>query len=102
MNGKLAVLIPAFEGGNLLHRTVASCLNAGLERSRYSVIVVDNASGDGSLQGLGNEIMVRRNERNVGRTDNWNRALELAESEGFTYATFLFVGDEWIADGGIH
>jgi len=101
MNGKLAVLIPVFDGGNLLHRTVASCLNSGLDRSRFSVIVVDNASTDGSLDGIDAGVFVHRNPSNLGRTGNWNRALEIAEEEGFTYATFLFVGDEWIPRGSV-
>ncbi|HXJ43672.1 MAG TPA: glycosyltransferase [Bryobacteraceae bacterium] len=101
MNNRLAVLIPAFEGGDLLRRTVESCLNAGLDRSTYSVIVVDNASADGSLNGLDPDVEVHRNPHNVGRTGNWNRALEIAEQAGFTYATFLFVGDEWIKDGSL-
>ncbi len=95
MDGSVAILIPTFNGGALLHRTVASCRNFGLDRSRFRVIVVDNASTDGSLEQLGQEVSVCENPRNLGRTGNWNRALEIAEEKGFTYAAFLFVGDEW-------
>jgi hypothetical protein len=101
MNGKLAVLVPAFEGGDLLLRTVASCLQSGLSRDRFSVIVVDNASGDPSLEALAPDVTVHRNATNLGRTGNWNRALELAEAAGFSYAAFLFVGDEWVPGGGV-
>jgi hypothetical protein len=101
MNGKLAVLIPAFNGGELLRRTIESCVNAGLDHSRYCVAVFDNCSTDGSLEGLGSEISLHRNERNLGRVGNWNRALEGAESLGATYASFLFVGDEWMPNGSI-
>jgi hypothetical protein len=101
MNGKLAVLVPTFDGGDLLRRTITSCLNAGLDRARFSVIVVDNASEDSTPGSLEPDVMLHRNPVNLGRTGNWNRALELAEQAGFTYATFLFVGDEWVKNGGI-
>lgn len=101
MDGSVAILIPTFNGGPLLHRTVASCLTAGLQRSRFRAIVVDNASTDGSVAGLGQEVEVHTNPRNVGRIGNWNRALEIAEEEGFAYAAFLFVGDEWLPDGSL-
>lgn len=101
MNGKLAVLIPAYQGGALLRRTVESCLSSALPHSRFTVLVVDNASTDGSLDNLNPAVEIHRNPENLGRTANWNRALEIAEAEGFTYATFLFVGDEWIGNGSM-
>src|SRR5436309_2181552 len=99
MDGTVAILIPTFEGGALLHRTVSSCFNVGLDRSRFEVIVVDNASTDGSVKQLSRDVTVCENPNNVGRVGNWNRALEIAEEGGFTYAAFLFVGDEWLPDG---
>lgn len=101
MNGKLAVLIPAFNGGELLRRTVVSCMTAGLDRTSYSILVVDNCSDDESLKHLPEGVQVHRNESNLGRLGNWNRAVEIAEQAGFTYAAFLFVGDEWIEGGSI-
>jgi hypothetical protein len=99
MDGTVAILIPTFNGGALLHRTVASCFNVGLDRSRFRVIVVDNASTDASVTRLDNDVEVYENPRNLGRIGNWNRALEIAEERGFTYAAFLFVGDEWLPNG---
>lgn len=106
MKGKLAVLIPAFNGAELLHRSVQSCVSSGLSPDSFSVIVVDNCSSDGSTGKLpasvnGVSVQVHTNTENVGRVANWNRALQLAEDAGFSYAAFLFVGDEWIPNSSI-
>ena len=55
------------------------------------VVVRDAGSTDGSLDDLSPAVEIHRNPQNLGRTANWNRAPEIAEAEGFTYATFLFV-----------
>jgi hypothetical protein len=86
---------------------VESCARSGLSPDRYGIFVVDNCSTDGSadllpaFDGNGVEVQVIRNERNLGRIGNWNRALEIAAEEGYRYATFLFVGDQWIPDGSM-
>jgi glycosyltransferase involved in cell wall biosynthesis len=105
MTGKLAVLIPVFNGGSLLRESVASCAQCGLPPESYEVIVVDNCSTDGAVDELptknadGAHIQIHRNAANLGRIGNWNRAVEIAEAQGFTWAVFLFVGDLWVPDG---
>lgn len=105
MLSKLAVLIPVFNGGALLRESVASCARAGLDPDRYEIFVIDNCSTDGACDDIpaldesGARIHVCRNESNVGRIGNWNRAVSLAEASGATYFTFLFVGDIWHHDG---
>jgi hypothetical protein len=101
MDGTLAIMIPTFNGGPLLHRTIGSCFNASLDRSRFRVMVVDNASTDGSATRLDEGVAVYENAENLGRVGNWNRALEIAEEEGVTYAAFLFVGDELLPHGSL-
>lgn len=97
--GKIAILVPTFNGGALLSETVASVAAAGLPLDSYEVIVSDNASDDGSVEQLprtdtqGASITIHRNASNLGRVENWNRALQAAERLGFTYAMFLMVGD---------
>lgn len=97
----LAVLFPCFNGGDRLRQSVESCAAAGLPPEKYGLIVLDNCSTDGSIELLPREdannvpIQIYRNERNLGRVGNWNRALEVAERQGFRFATFVFVGDRW-------
>lgn len=94
----IGVLVPTYNGGALLRQTVSSVARAGLDPREYSILIVDNASTDGSVEDLpsfddaGAPIIVHRNEKNIGRVQNWNRAVKLA-SERFTHVIFLFVGD---------
>jgi glycosyltransferase involved in cell wall biosynthesis len=104
---KLAVLIPVYNAGERLRRSVDSCAASGLSAKDYSLIVVDNCSTDGSIEALpcrdaqGVPIEVHHNESNLGRAANWNRALEIAERQGFRYVTFLFAGDTWTGSAAI-
>lgn len=97
--GKIAILIPAYNGGHLLHESVMSAAKAGLAPDSYEILVSDNASTDGSTaslpecDALGTPVTLRRNPTNLGRVANWNCALSLAEEMGFSYAFFLMVGD---------
>jgi glycosyltransferase involved in cell wall biosynthesis len=107
MTAKLAVLIPVYNGGAMLAPTVASCAGAGLTAGEYEIIVVDNCSTDGAVQGLpecdarGARIQVHTNSTNLGRVGNWNRAVEIAHEQGFSWFTFLFVGDSWMPSGSL-
>ena len=98
---ELAILFPSFNGGARLRNSVESCAEVGLPPDKYALIVVDNCSTDGSIEALPRvdrnnvPVCVYRNERNLGRAANWNRALEIAERHGFRFATFLFAGDTW-------
>src|SRR4051812_38608962 len=97
----LAVLVPVFNGGANLLRSISSCASAGLRGDEYEIIVVDNCSTDDAVDRLpqfdaaGARIHVFRNESNIGRVANWNRAMELALELGFRQITFLFAGDTW-------
>lgn len=105
--GRLAVLIPTYNGGDLLLGTVASCANAGLDPANYDILVIDNNSDDGALDRLpakdpaGAAVMVCRNPLNIGRIENWNCALDVARARGYEYGSFLFVGDAWCPGRGI-
>ena len=97
--GKIAILVPSYNGGSLLRETVMSAGSAGLPPDSYEILVSDNASTDGSVtvlperDDLGAPISVRRNQSNLGRVANWNCALSMAEEMGFSYAFFLMAGD---------
>ncbi len=96
---KIAILIPTYNGGALLQETVDSGAAAGMPADSYEVLVSDNSSDDGSAERLaahdrqGAPVHVRKNERNLGRVENWNRAIDYAEELGFGFAIFLMVGD---------
>jgi glycosyltransferase involved in cell wall biosynthesis len=98
---QVAVLFPCYNAGARLRESVESCAAAGLPPDKYALIVVDNCSTDGSIEALpaadrnSVPVQVFRNSENLGRVGNWNRALEIAEKEGFRFATFLFAGDTW-------
>ena len=104
---ELAVIIPAYNGGSRLLDSVQSCARSGMSADRYAILVVDNCSTDGSISNLpatdrnGAAVQFWRNEKNLGRTGNWNRGLEIAEREGYPFAVFLFVGDTWAENAPI-
>jgi hypothetical protein len=106
-NTRLAVLIPVFNGGDNLLRSVTSCAASGLAPEEYEIIVIDNCSTDGAVDTLptrdtnGALVRVFRNPSNIGRVGNWNRSLEIALESGFQYVTFLFAGDCWLPDSGL-
>lgn len=97
--GKIAILVPTFNGGVLLWETIASVARAGVPVASYEIVVSDNASTDDSVarlpavDGQGGPITVYRNPANFGRVANWNCAIAHAEEMGFSYAMFLMVGD---------
>jgi glycosyltransferase involved in cell wall biosynthesis len=96
---KIAVLIPVFNAGALLGESIASIAASGLPRDAYEIIVSDNASDDGSIERLspcdaqGVPIHLCCNSSNLGRVQNWNRALAIAEDMGFGHALFVMAGD---------
>ena len=106
-SSKLAVLMPVFNGGEQLLRSLQSCAGGGLSGFQYEIIIVDNCSTDGAVQNVpvrdanGAAIQTHYNSRNLGRVGNWNRCVEIALEQGFQYITFLFVGDCWLPNGSL-
>ncbi len=107
MDNKLAILVPVFNGGPGLIETILSCSNARLSPDQYEIIVVDNCSTDRSTETLpdkdinGAHIRLFKNDSNIGRVGNFNRAIEIAERNKFDFLTFLFVEDKWIPNSSI-
>lgn len=106
MKPEFVVMIPAFNGGQLLETTLRSCLAGRLDPRRHAVVLCDNGSDDGSHEAalaLAREsrglLHVHRNEANLGRVGNWNRCLEVSEGMGARFGTYLMVGDEWLPQG---
>lgn len=47
---KLSIIIPVYNAGNVLGRTIDSVLNQGLDSSEYEIILVNDGSKDNSLE----------------------------------------------------
>jgi glycosyltransferase involved in cell wall biosynthesis len=76
----VSVLIPAFNAERYVEASVRSVFAQTF--SDWEIVAVDDASSDGTYDVLrahpDPRMQVHRNERNLGMTPNWNRALSLA------------------------
>jgi len=103
---RLAILMPVRNAGPLLGRSLGSLGMAEIGPGEAEVLVLDNASDDGSTEELparldnGVAVHLVRNGRDLGRVGNWQKAVEVARDGGFGYAAFLFAGDTWAPGDG--
>jgi glycosyltransferase involved in cell wall biosynthesis len=87
MNQPLAVvLIPAFNAGVYLKRSIDSFLQ--LKDNRIKIVVIDDASTDGSIESIRDYveqglIEIRTNSNNLGRAESMNRAFREIETKYF-------------------
>lgn len=104
MDKILTIAIPTYNAGENLLKAVKSCKNIKLPKDSYEILVVDNCSTDNSISMLENikddfpNLVIFRNQRNIGRVPNWNRCLELATGK---YIIFLFSNDEIVEENEI-
>ena len=101
LSDKIDVLIPVYNSTDDLRRSLTS-ISMSPARDYCKVIVVDNDS-DEDLRHVVDQfdfaIEYRKNESNIGRIPNWNRALTLVTNSWFM---FLFAGDELDPDLDIY
>lgn len=88
--GRVSVVIPAFNGGAALRRCLESLV--GSARQPDGIIVVDNASTDGSIASLmgsarGVEFLMHRD--NLGFAAACNRGIAMALDRGHDYVLLL-------------
>ena len=80
---RVSICIPVFNCERFLREAICSAL--GQTYSQFELIILDNASTDGTAEVLADfddpRITVHRNETNIGAAGNWNRAVELASGE---------------------
>ena len=94
---KTLIMIPTYNGEKFIERTLKSCINQTL---LTEIWVVDNQSKDSTRKIINKyaqdhkNIKLFINEKNLGRTGNWNRCLELFEKSSYEYLKFVFTGDE--------
>lgn len=95
----LSIVIPTYNKVNSLKRAIESALQQNNQTLDYNIIVVDNYEGDNSdvismLHSINNprniEIVYYHNEKNIGMHPNWNRAIEIADSD---YVLMLHTDD---------
>jgi glycosyltransferase involved in cell wall biosynthesis len=85
--GLLTIAVPSYNGAHQFAALFQSIQLLGLNASEYEVLVVDNCSTDQTqkeileLQKRMPNLRYHRNEVNIGRIENWNRAIELAKGE---------------------
>ena len=102
---KLSIVIPNYNGGENLKRSIGSCKAIQMPKSNYEILIVDNKSTDNSID-IVNEmkkkftnIRLIQNEKNLGRIQNWNISIEKAGGE---YLIFLFANDLINEKNNIH
>lgn len=80
---KVSVCVPNYNYGRFLEKAVESALNQTWED--FEIVVVDDASSDDSLSRLeafhDERLRVYRNQRNLGRAANINKAFSLARGD---------------------
>ena len=102
---KLSIVIPNYNGGENLKRSIESCKTIQITEDNYEILVVDNKSTDNSVN-IVNEmkkkftnIRIIENEKNLGRIQNWNMSIEKANGN---YLIFLFANDLINEKNNIH
>lgn len=81
----VSILIPTYNRESLIRECVASAL--AQTYSSFEVIIVDNASNDGTweicknLASLDHRLRIYRNNTNIGPVANWKRCAELARGK---------------------
>ena len=93
---KLSIVIPNYNGGENLKRSIESCKTIQITEDNYEILVVDNKSTDNSVNIVTEmkkkipNIRLIENEKNLGRIQNWNVGIEKADGD---YLIFLFAND---------
>lgn len=96
-NVLLTIAVPNYNGGAHVQRALMSCLHVDLPSEHFEVLFLDNASTDDSvayaceIQHILPNLRIEISSENLGRVENWNRALDLARGR---YLVYLFASDE--------
>lgn len=100
MTPKVSICMPVYNSAGFLREAIESVLSQ--EFNDYECVIIDDCSSDRSRE-IAQEyvikdgrIIFKKNERNAGMVENWNRCLREARGE---YIKFLF-GDDAQRDPG--
>jgi glycosyltransferase involved in cell wall biosynthesis len=101
---KLTIAIAAYNNQENISRCIDSLKNVKINPKKFEILVIDNCSTDETLKILEKKrvnfpnIRLIKNEKNIGRIENWNECLKHAKGE---FITFLFTNDEIHLDNNI-
>lgn len=98
----LDVLIPYYGDIEVVKKMVQSVLSTKEARKYIRIVLVDNCSeviiDDDFIEKFPVNVKYIRNSSNIGRIENWNKALEYVESKWYC---FLFLGDMLLNTDGL-
>jgi glycosyltransferase involved in cell wall biosynthesis len=83
----LTIAVPTYNGGGSLPDLISSVEKLGLKSDEFEILIVDNCSDDDTeavineLLQFHSNIKYYRNPYNIGRIENWNKAIELSKGE---------------------
>lgn len=107
LKSNILVCIPSYNSEEFIGLTLENLINQ--EYKDFEVIVVDNASEDRTFEVVeefkekaknkGVKINTAQNEKNIGRTQNWNKCLDIFLESDCKYLKFIFAGDTLYPDG---
>lgn len=94
MPTKLAIVICNYNKKDYLKRCLLSLLNADLRNIEHTIIIVDNASTDDSVEMLENEFLsyrfnIVKNATNTGGSGGFNRGIQVALNTNAEYIALL-------------
>ena len=101
MTPAVSVCIPVYNGARTIGRAIQSVLEStGLEPGQVEIVICDDCSSDGTREILQTwarrpEVRVHLNEKNLGLTGNWQRALSLGRAP---VVTLLHMDDWYVAE----
>ena len=83
---KYNIILPVFNGGNLIKECIQSILKQSY--NDFDLIILDNCSTDGTLKYIDSlhddRISVYLSKENIGIVENWKRILDIKKSEFIT------------------
>jgi glycosyltransferase involved in cell wall biosynthesis len=97
IKSKTLIMIPVYNAEEFIEKTLKSCLKQTL---RTEIWVVDNCSTDKTQMIVKNHekedtrVKLIVNNKNYGRTGNWNRCLDIFMDSEYEYIKYVFSGDE--------
>ena len=103
----ISVIIPVFNGENFIGRCLRSLLNQTLEKDKYEIIVINDASTDKTdyaLKLFQEDIKIINNEKNIGLPASLNKGINLSnfdftvrvDSDDYVSIHFLEILSEFL------